>query len=410
MKLTVVKPIKLFNCTLGARLGWALSMSTILVSGCSPKQPVSVVNYKTKRPIPNASIFHTGKIIRTDAQGEFELKQLDRAQPLLIKAAGFWPKQCTVPEEKRPRLELEPLEARGLYLSYAALGLPESRARAMRLLGGERLNTLVVDIKDRQGRMTFYNGAPSAGQVGAFGAIKFDDIQAFLKEMHRKHIYVVGRMAVFRDPLLAKFSPQWAVRAGGRPHSFWLDPYCKKACAYNLFVIKEAASAGFDEIELDCVWFPGEGEVRDAEYSRRDTINNRTRAVESFLSQASQTVAPYNVCLSLSPGTVSRWEDWNSGRDLGPLMQAVEYLDTGIRNLRELPGVRDAAAAEPRQCRAYLECGGNSPKEPVAPLKDIKAMIAGCRAASLSGWILTDARNQYNLTPEFVHDLIPDNR
>ena len=197
---------------------------------------------------------------------------------MLIKAAGFRPKQCAVPEEKRPRLELEPLETRGLYLSYAALGQPETRSQALGLLDGDRLNTLAVDIKDRQGRMTFYNGAPSAGQVGAFGAVKFDDIQAFLKEMHRKHIYVVGRIAVFKDPLLAKHNPEWAVRAGGRPNNFWLDPYRKEVWTYNLSVVKEAASMGFDEIELDCVWFPGEGELRDAKYSRHDSPGNVDRS------------------------------------------------------------------------------------------------------------------------------------
>ena len=385
-------------------------MAAFLVSGCSPEQSGSVVSYETKRPISNAKILHAGKIIRTDARGEFALGKFDKTQPVLIKAAGFRPKQCAVPEEKRPRLELEPLETRGLYLSYAALGQPETRSQALGLLDGERLNTLAIDIKDRQGRMTFYNGAPCAGQVGAFGAVKFDDIQAFLKEMHRKHIYVVGRIAVFKDPLLAKHNPEWAVRAGGRPNSFWLDPYRKEVWTYNLSVVKEAASMGFDEIELDCVWFPGEGELRDAKYSRHDSPGNRTGAIARFLSEASQTLAPYNVCLSLSPSMVPRWEGGRSGRGLGPLAQSTDYLGASMRNLGDLARVKTATAAEARQWRAYIECAANSPKEPFPTLDEIKAMVTACRAAGLGGWILSDARGQYNLTKEFIRDLTPDDR
>jgi hypothetical protein len=156
-------------------------LAALLAAGCRPAPSASVVNYETKRPIPNATIFLAGKVIRADGKGEFAFNQPQQSQPLLLRAAGFWPKKCDVPSGKLPRLELDPLETRGLYLSYATLSIPEVRARALQLLDGERLNTLVVDIKDRQGRMTFYNGAPNAGQIGAFGAIKFDDVPSSSK-------------------------------------------------------------------------------------------------------------------------------------------------------------------------------------------------------------------------------------
>jgi hypothetical protein len=382
-------------------------LAALLAGGCRPAPSGSVVSYETKRPILNATILHAGKTIRTDARGEFALSRLDQTQPLLIKASGFWPKRCAIPAERWPRFELDPLETRGLYLSYATLGSPESRARAMRLLDGERLNTLAVDIKDRQGRMTFYNGAPWAGQVGAFGAVKFDDVQAFLKEMHQKHIYVLGRLAIFRDPLLAKHNPEWAVRASGRPNSFWLDPYRKEVWTYNLAIAKEAAALGFDEVEFDCVWFPAGGEVPGAQYSCRDSVGNRVRAIETFVSQASQTLAPHNVCCSLAPGTVLRWEGRRSGQGLGRLTQSVEYLGLGLRKLPDLAIIKAATAVEPRQWRAYIECGETSPKEPSATSGEVKAMAEACRSAGFSGWMLSDPRNPSILSQDFIRELIP---
>jgi hypothetical protein len=386
---------------------FSLILTTLLATGCRPAPSGSVVSYETKHPIPNAVVFQAGKLIRTDARGEFAFKHLDPAQPLLLKAAGFWPKRCDVPAGNCPRLELEPLETRGLYLSYAALGMKEARARALQLLDGERLNTLAVDIKDRQGRMTFYNGAPTAGQVGAFGAVRFDDIQGFLKRMHEKHIYVVGRLAAFRDPLLAKHYPEWAVRVGGRPNSYWPDPYRKEVQDYILAIIKEAAAMGFDEIELDCVWFPGERELPNAEYSRRNSAGNRLSTIQAFLSQASEILAPYNVCLSLAPEAVLRWEGERSAKGLDMLTQSVQYLDIPIRNLSDLATLTSAAGPDPRQWRAYIECGTTTTNTPPVLKQDVKEIAKACRAGGLGGWMLFDSRNQYGFSRDSVRELLP---
>ena len=382
-------------------------LAALLAAGCRPAPSASVVNYETKRPIPNATIFLAGKVIRADGKGEVAFNQPQQSQPLLLRAAGFWPKKCDVPSGKLPRLELDPLETRGLYLSYATLSIPEVRARALQLLDGERLNTLVVDIKDRQGRMTFYNGAPNAGQIGAFGAIKFDDVPSFLKQMHQKHLYVVGRLAAFHDPLLAKHNPEWAVRAGKRPSTYWPDPYRKEVRDYILAIVREAAPLGFDEIELDCVWFPGERELPDAQYSRGDSVGNRISTIQSFLSQAAEILAPHNVALSLAPETVVRWEGERSAKGMELLAQSVQYFDVPIRNLNDLAALNAAAGSDTRHLRAYLECGGNTSGEPAALKQEVKEVVKACRAGGLGGWVLYDSKNQYSLSPDSIRDLAP---
>jgi hypothetical protein len=386
--------------------GFAL-LFALLAGGCGRAPSASVVNYETKHPIPNATIFHAGKVIRTDAKGEFGFKQPDQGQPLLLRAAGYWPKRCDVPAGQGPRLELEPLETRGLYLSFAALGLSEARARALQLLDGERLNTLVVDIKDRQGRMTFYNGAPNAGQIGAFGAIKIDDAPGFLKQMHQKHIYVVGRLAAFHDPMLAKHNPEWAVRAGKRPSTYWPDPYRKEVQDYILTIVKEAATVGFDEVELDCVWFPVERELPEAQYSRNNSAGNRVSTLQAFLSQASDILAPYNVALSLAPETVVRWEGERSGKALELLTQSVQYFDVPVRNLDDLAAVNADAGSDTRLVRAYIDCGGSPPGEPPVLKKGVKEMVKACRTGGLAGWVLYDAKSQYNLSRDSLRELSP---
>jgi len=383
-------------------------LGAALFAGCRPAPSGSVVNYETKNPIPNATVFHAGKATSTDAKGEFAVNHLEPGQPLLLRAAGFWPKRCEAPAQKQPRFELEPLETHGIYLSYAALGMPDTRARALQLLDGEHLNTLIVDIKDRQGRMTFYNGAPNAGQVGAFGAIKFNDMPGFLKQMHEKHIYVVGRLATFHDPLLAKHNPDWAVRAGSHPSNVWPDPYRKEVRDYMLAVIKEAAAAGFDEIELDCVWFPGDREFPDASYAEHDSPANRLSTILSFLSQAADILAPSNIGLSLAPEVVLRWQGPRQGKEMDRLTQAVQSFHAPLRNVQDLEKLKTVWGADMRQWRAYVEGGAPLGPDATAFRPEVTAVVKACHTAGLGGWVLCDSRNQCAWSKDAVRALAPN--
>ena len=164
-----------------------LLVVALVACGCKEYRG-SVRDYETKKAIAEATILHAGQTVRSDETGEFVLARVDRSQPVLLKAPGYRCLKLKLPETGVLRAELEPFEARGVYLSYNTLGKPEVRARVMSWLGSNRLNTVVVDIKDERGRMTFYNGAPRAGQMGAFGAVKFEDIAAFIGDIDRKSV------------------------------------------------------------------------------------------------------------------------------------------------------------------------------------------------------------------------------
>jgi hypothetical protein len=367
-----------------------LLAAALFACGCKEYHG-SVRDYETKKAIADATIVHAGQTVRSDKAGEFVLRRVDRAQPVLLKAPGYLCLKTNLPENGALRAELEPFEARGVYLSYNALGKPEVRARVMSWLGSKRLNTLVVDIKDERGRMTFYNGAPRAGQMGAFGAVKFEDIAAFIGDMHRQGVYVVGRMSVFKDSVLAEHNQAWTVKAKGRPNMFWLDPFRKEVWNYDLAIAKEAAGDGFDQIQFDNVRFPEAWEVPEASYSRRDSPGNRNSAIAGFWKEARRQLAPFNVCLS--QGGPSAGSTSPPGDDASAL---PDYFAPQPGAGRGRTGPTGSAGGGARALRPYIPCGSAIADH------NLQAAVAACRTAGASGWVLCDASGNYDVPRDLI--------
>jgi hypothetical protein len=99
------------------------------------------------------------------------------------------------------------------------------------------------------------------------------DLDAFIQELHAKHIYVIARVACFQDPLYVKAHPELAVhsRATGdvwhdRKGVPWVDTGSKDMWKYIESVGKQAYSKGFDEINLDYIRFPTDGKLSDMRF------------------------------------------------------------------------------------------------------------------------------------------------
>ena len=109
--------------------------------------------------------------------------------------------------------------------------------------------------------------------------------------MHRKGIYLIGRVVVFQDPYLARARPDLAIQ---RPDGSvwttsaglgWVNPYDRRVWDYSVSVAAAAARAGFDEIMLDYVRFPSDGDVGGAVYPGRTSVP-KGRLIADFAAYA----------------------------------------------------------------------------------------------------------------------------
>ena len=109
-----------------------------------------------------------------------------------------------------------------IYMTQCVVGTPSLRDSLVRFIDETRLNAVVIDIKDYSGRISFDTDNPVlatsvSDQCGA------SDMKEFVKRLHDKGIYVIGRIAVFQDPHYTKLHPELSVQSKSRPGEPWKD-------------------------------------------------------------------------------------------------------------------------------------------------------------------------------------------
>jgi len=195
-------------------------------------------------------------------------------------------------------------------------------------LKNEGLNTIELDVKDENGTVAFSSPeAPLANKVGAAG--NYYNPAKVAKELHAKGIYLIGRIAVFEDPVLTASRPDLAIqRSDG---SIWLNynglgwsnQYSNKVWAYNVSIARAAAKAGFDEIQFDYVRFPSDGPVASAVWPGKLNESQST-TIAHFLKYASNQLKPLGVRVSADVFGLAATSDLGVGQS--PRLMA-RYLD-----------------------------------------------------------------------------------
>ncbi|RLQ97529.1 GTP-binding protein [Falsibacillus albus] len=203
-----------------------------------------------------------------------------------------------------------PDAVRGIYVTGNSAGASKFPG-LIKLVDSTDLNTMVIDIKDDRGNMT-YKPDPSS-PYSKIGKNYIKDPKALLKTLEEKKIYPIARVVVFKDTVLANAKPEWSFMDGkdlwknGRGESF-VNPFLKEVWEYNVGVALEAAKLGFQEIQFDYVRFPEGFEKRDKElkYSEGnykdlegDGVQQRVSAVTDFVSYAKEKLKPYGVKVSV---------------------------------------------------------------------------------------------------------------
>jgi len=293
-----------------------------------------VVNRHTGRPIAGAIVHHDGLTVRTGNDGSFSLKKTDPNKPVLIKASGF--RQTSVMWQSGPlEAALTPIEARGLYLTHYGVGSRLVRNQVLGLLESTNLNAVVIDVKGDRGFLSSKYDVPLATRIGATRMTTVRDMRAMIERLHRQNIYVIGRIVVFKDDILAHAKPELAIydtRTGepwtDREHLAWVDPFREEVWDYNIAVAIEAARTGFDEIQFDYVRFPTDGRLSAARYSQPNTMENRVKAINKLLENARQALLPHNVYLSADLFGYTPWNynDTDIGQKIEDVAKYVDYI------------------------------------------------------------------------------------
>jgi hypothetical protein len=228
------------------------------------------------------------------------------------------------------------VEVKGIYLTlYSASG--ERLDKLIEMTKRTEINTFVIDVKDDNGNMLFYTEAAEKYSPEANKKAPIKDIKAFMQKLKDNNIYAIARIVSFKDPAYAKQHPDRAIvyKDSGKPFSnsdglIWVSAYDRELWQYNLEVSKEAAAAGFNEIQFDYVRFPASngGKLDKVLDYRRTTDESKPEAIQNFLKEARKQLAPMQTYISADiyglVGSVS--DDMALGQYWEAVSNVVDYV------------------------------------------------------------------------------------
>ncbi|WP_052702891.1 putative glycoside hydrolase [Paenibacillus beijingensis] len=199
-----------------------------------------------------------------------------------------------------------PAAVKGIYVSGWTAGSGRAMERLIRLTEQTELNAMVIDVKNEYGELTYPSRLNKVNQLGADRRPPIRYLKPLLARLHRNHIYTIGRVVVFKDPLLAQRQPQWALhrKSGGiwrdNKGKAWVNPFRKEVLDYNIAVAAEAAKHGFDEIQFDYVRFPANTPEAEASIDYGYSgFSSKAGAIRNFLHLAKSRLHQQGTKLSV---------------------------------------------------------------------------------------------------------------
>ncbi len=320
-----------------------------------------------------------------------------------------------------------PSAVKAVYISSWVAGSPSFRDAIIKLIDETELNAVVIDIKDSTGRISFGVDDLLVSRYGS-SENRIANVHALVEMLHKKNIYIIGRISVFQDPYMTKIKPEWAItkKSDGtvwkdRKGLSFLDPANKNVHDYIIALAHESYRYGFDEINFDYIRYPSDGNLKDINYH---LAGGKTRAdnIESFFKYLNKEMKKNNnipISADVFGLTTEVSDDMGIGQVWEKAFPYFDYLSPMIYPSHYPPGhagFKNPAAYPYEVIKRALEgaitktnaMGGDIQK--IRPwLQDfdmgatytkelVRAQIKATYDVKLTSWMLWDPRNKY--TPE----------
>jgi hypothetical protein len=309
----------------------------------------------------------------------------------------------------------------GIHLSAWVAGSINLRNRFEQLLSRDKLNTIVIAIKEYQGELYIPN--VELTKKYNIPVRPIPNLEKYLFHLKSKGVYPIARIVVFKDNFLARNNPHLAVKNPDGSvwkdykGNSWADPYNKEVWKYNIEIAKKAVELGFEEIQFDYIRFPSDGNTKLCRYSEIHNSTTATNALINFLSYAKEELAKYAVPISIDVFglTPSVGHDMGIGQRFVKLVSVCDYIspmmypshyakgEYGLSDPNKFPyktiyrGVSDAKKLlkeESYKLRPYLQDFSLGYKY---GYDEVKAQIVACYDNGIFDWLLWDPKCKYNL-------------
>jgi hypothetical protein len=318
-----------------------------------------------------------------------------------------------------------PHAVKGIYMTGWVAGSKKLRQPLIDIINTTEINSVVIDIKDYTGRISFVMQNDMVKSLGA-SEKRITDIEELIDLLHAKGVYVIGRISSFQDAYLVVKRPELAVRRKSDNGVWkdtkgisWLDPGSTEVWDYLIGIGEEAYKVGFDELNFDYIRFPSDGNMKDITYPHSNG-KSKPQVIKEFGAYVREKLGGTGAVLSadLFGMTTTNKDDLNIGQVLENALPYFDYIApmvypshypagfNGYKNPATKPyeiikytmdkAVARAVAAttSPLKLRPWLQ---DFSLGAVYTPEMVRAQIQATYDAGLTSWLLWNASNRYTV-------------
>ncbi len=240
-------------------------------------------------------------------------------------------------------LEHPPEIIKAVYFTGWSAGLNKRVEYLIELAKTTVINSVVFDVKDYSGNISYRVGFPEAKKYGAV-RVMIRDVDALVERLHRENIYVIARITCFQDPVLAAARPDLAVQrvsklakgAGGpfTKDTLWLDhkglawinPASRPAWDYIVAIAKDALAHGVDEVNFDYIRFPSDGDLKDMYFPGWDVKMAKHEVIREFFRYLRRELAGVRISADLFGLAAVNDDDLGIGQVIEDAYATFDYV------------------------------------------------------------------------------------
>ena len=237
-----------------------------------------------------------------------------------------------------------PSEIKGIYATSWSASSNRKIDELINFIKKNNLNAIVIDVKDFSGYVAYDIKNPEVEKYAA-KEIRIPKINSLIKKLHDENIYVIARITIFQDPILANARPDLAIHSKNKcqlsnvncqmssstlwfDHKglAWIDPAAKEAWNYNIAIAKDAANRGFDEINFDYIRFASDGDLNDMIFPFWDGKTLKSHTIKLFFKYLHEQLAAVKISADLFGLATVNNDDLGIGQKIENAYAYFDYV------------------------------------------------------------------------------------